>query len=364
MNEADDEVLNNNEATTTIRIEQPSLPVVTDLAATEDNGTVTLTWSEPMFSIEEIVDDMEAYEDFAIDNIGDYTIVDADYTETYSINGYPFPSEYCPKAWQVWVPTEIGLTSETWLPYEGSKCLIAFSTVEGAANDWLISPEVAGGTEFSFWAAIPTTQYGSEQFEVLYSTTNNDINSFQLITQESKGTTDWEQYSYTLPNDAKYFAIRYTSVDIFALLIDNISYTIGNGSTDLVVEGYNVFCNGEKINDTNITETTFTYEASHLDSGSFNVTVLYNEGESLFSNTVIVDEVSIDDLNELGINIYGQDNYIKIENVSGRTVNVYTIEGKVVCKMKSTDSDIMIPAHEGVYIVEVDKSVVSKVVVR
>ena len=365
MTGAEDEVSNNNEATTTIRIEQPSLPVVTDLAATEENGTVTLTWSEPMFSTEEIVDDMEAYESFAIDNIGDYTLVDADYTETYSVNGYVVPSEYTPKAWQVWAPAEIGLTSESWLPYEGNKCLIAFSTVSGAANDWLISPEVAGGTEFSFWAAIPTTQYGSENFEVLYSTSNTDINSFQLIAQESKGTTNWEQYSYTLPNDAKYFAIRYTSVDIFALLIDNISYTVGNASTDMAVEGYNVFCNGNKINDTDVTEATYSYTVEESGNYMFNVTVIYNEGESQLSNTVTVEAIlSIDDLNKLGINIYGQDNNIKIENVSGRTVNVYTIEGKVVCKMKSNDSDILIPAHTGVYIVEIDNSVVSKVIVR
>lgn len=240
---------------------------------------------------------------------------------------------------------------------------MAFSTISGAADDWLISPEIESGTELSFWAAIPTTQYGSEKFEVLYSTTDNNVNSFQLIAQKSKSTTDWEQYSYTLPNDAKYFAIRYTSVNIYALLIDDISYTKSDSEVNLVVEGYNVFCNGNKINNADITETTYTYNINTTDNYSFNVTVLYNEGESLFSNTAIIGEVSIDDLNELGINIYGQDNYIKIENVSGRSVNVYSIDGKVVCKMKSTDSDIMIPAHAGVYIVEVDKNIVRKVVV-
>lgn len=365
MNDAEDEVANNNESVASIVIGQPRLPVVTDLAATDENGTVSLTWSAPELAAEAFVDGMEDYESFAIDNIGEYTNVDVDMDENYIINGCDFPMQSGPKAWQVWAPSEIGLTEATWLPYEGDKCLIAFSTISGPANDWLISPEITGGTELSFWAAIPTDQYGEEQFEVLYSTTDTDINSFQLLSQEAKGTTEWEQFSYVLPNNAKFFAIRYISNDIFALLIDNLSYTSGNGTVDLVLEGYNVYCNGKKVNENGVTETTYEYNVEKTDTYSFNVTVVYNEGESLLSNTVTIESVvGIEDLNKLGINIYGQDNYIKIENVAGRTVNVYSIEGKTVCNVKSTDSNIMIPAHAGVYIVEVDNSMVCKVLVR
>lgn len=360
-----DNVMENNEASSKITISQPHLRVVTDLEATENGGNVTLTWSEPTLTAGPIVDDMEDYESFIVENIGDYTIVDADNTETYGIEGADnMPLANGPKAWQVWAPTELGITTDTWQAHESEKCLIAFSTVTGAANDWLISPEVMGGTEFSFWAAIPTNMYGAETFEVLYSTTNTDINSFQLLSQETKNNTEWQEYVYALPNDAKYFAIRYTSVDIFALLIDDISYTDPNGSIELSIEGYNIYCDGQKINDNSVTETSYNHQISLNKESSYNVTVVYNEGESLFSNTVYVGTDGIVDINDLGVYVYGQKDYIKIENVSGRMLSVYTTDGKIVCNMKATDSNILIPANLGAYIVRIDNIATYKVIVR
>ncbi|MBO5957134.1 MAG: choice-of-anchor J domain-containing protein [Bacteroidales bacterium] len=365
MNDATDLVEKNNEATSKFTVTQPRLRVVTDLVAKKsDDNNATLTWSAPALAPEAIVDDIEQYESFIIDNIGNFTVVDADLTETYIIDGVNIPSGGEPKAWQVWAPAELGISTETWLPYDGNKCLIAFSTISGAANDWLISPEVAGGTDFSFWAAIPTTEYGAEKFEILYSTTNTDIESFQLLTQETKNTEAWQQYEYTLPNDAKYFAIRYISVDIFALLIDDITYSNVSGNVELEVLGYNIFKDGQKINDSYVTETTFETPLSADSDNKFNVTVVYNEGESLFSNTAYVGEVSIEDMNSNDVKVYGQDNYIRIENVANKMVSVYSIDGRVVCNMKAVDDNIMIPANLGVYIVKIDNAAVCKVLVR
>ncbi len=360
---ATDEVAANNEATAKMMVSQPYLRVVTDLAGTENEGTVTLTWSEPTLSPDPVVDNMEAYESFAIDGIGKYTIVDDDEKETYGIDGADFELANGPKAWQVWAPNEIGVTAATWAPYEGEKCLVAFSTVEGAASDWLISPEIIGGTELSFWAAIPTDQYGAETFEILYSTTDNNIESFELYTQEAKGVIGWQQYSYILPNNAKYFAIRYTSVDIFALLIDNLSYVDASTTVDLVLTGYNVYCNGEKVNETALSETTFDYVTKQGEEMAFNVTVLYDEGESLKSNTLNW-VAGLDDVKSIGAKVYGQAKSIKVENVAGRMVSVYTTDGKLVGSVKATDSDVVIPVDRGVYVVKVDNSAVNKVQVR
>lgn len=350
-------------------LENDIMRVVTDLEGTVNENVVTLTWSEVTTGPVPTVDDMESYESFIIDNIGEYTVVDGDNAETYGIEGtYEYPFLYEPKAWQVWAPAEFDITAEAWAPYEGDKCLIAFSTATDAANDWLISPEVMGGTELSFWVSIPTKQYGAEKFEVLYSSTDTEIESFTLISQEAKSTEGWEQYKYTLPEDAKYFAIRYISTDIFALLIDNLSYVDPSAEiSNLTILGYNIYCNGQKVNNDVVTETTYNYEFdADQTTLSFNVTVVYSEGESTFSNTVTIttDNVGIDDINSLGINIYGQNNYIKIENVAGRMVNVYTIDGKAVYNAKATDNDILIPANLGVYIVNIDNKASCKVFVR
>ena len=369
MTGATDEVTDNNEATAEITIKQPYLRVVTDLEGSETGNVVTLTWNEPVLAAEPTVDDIESYESWIVDNIGNYTTVDVDNTDTYGITGYgnqPLAGD--PKAWQVWAPAELDITIESWWAYEGEKCLVAFSPLTGHADDWLISPEVMGGTEFSFWASIPTNQYGAEKFEVLYSTTDTNTESFQLIAQESKNTVNWQQYTYTLPEDAKYFAIRYISTDVFALLIDNISYVDPSNysnTSDLTILGYNIYCDGQKVNDAVVTETTYNYEFPEAcTSYSLNVTVVYNEGESLFSNTVTAGSLGIEDFNSLGINIYGQDNYIKIENVAGRIVNVYTIDGKVVYRAKAVESNILIPANLGVYIVNIDNQASCKVFVR
>ena len=360
-----DEVEANNEATARLAVKQPELPVVTDLTGTGES-TVVLTWSAPMIAAETIVDDMEKYESWIIDNIGDYTVVDADNFGTYGIQGYDWLNVNGPKAWQVWTPSELGISTETWLPYSGDKCLAAFACWDGAASDWLISPEIAGGTEMSFYANIPTVDYGPETFEILYSTTDTDINSFQLLSSESKGTEGWEQFTYTLPNDAKYFAICYTSYDIFALLIDDLSYVPAARAAraeDLEILGYNVYANGEKLNDELVTETTYS-QGLDCTEYNFNVTVVYNEGESLFSNTFVITGVGIEDLNSIGVNVYGQDDFIRIENVAGRMVSIYTVDGRVVYNAKATDNDILIPANLGVYIVNIDNTASCKVFVR
>ena len=366
MTGATDEVAANNEATANVNVVQPRLRVVTDLDGEYDDNRLTLTWSAPVLSAEASVDDMEDYESFIIDKIGYYTIVDADNTETYGVNGVNVPVPNGPKAWQVWAPAELGLTATEWLAHSGDKCLVAFSTVSGAANDWLISPEVVGGTELSFYAAIPTNQYGAESFEVLYSTTDTNIASFQLLEKETKGTLEWEEFVYTLPNDAKYFAIRYTSTDIFALLIDDISFVDASSSSDLTILGYNVYRDGSKLNDEVVTETQFSYVPEVCGGISkINVTVVYNEGESLYSNTFVYDGgVGIEDINGLGVNVYGQDDFIKIENVAGRVVRVFAIDGRVICNIKSTDDNILIPAEVGAYIVNIDNIASCKVVVR
>lgn len=367
MTGATDEVEANNEATAKLNVKQPELPVVIDLTG-EGESTVTLTWSAPIVSAEAIVDDMEKYESFIIDNIGDYINVDGDQAETYLINGSDFPQQGGTKAWQVWAPSEASITADLWQPYSGSKCLVAWSTVTGSgpADDWLISPEIVGGTDMSFYAGVPTTQYGPETFEVLYSTTGTDISTFQLLEQSSKATEGWEQFTYSIPAGAKHFAIRYTSTDVFALLIDDLSYVPAARAAraeDLEILGYNVYANGEKLNDELVTETTYSQGLDCIEY-NFNVTVVYNEGESLFSNTFVITGVGIEDLNSIGVNVYGQDDFIKIENVAGRMVRVFTVDGRVVYNAKATDNDILIPANLGVYIVNIDNTASCKVFVR
>ena len=65
------------------------IPQVTDLQATADGNRVNLSWSEPTVqnSVNAVIDDMESYTPFAISGIGNYTLIDNDNTDTYTVQG-------------------------------------------------------------------------------------------------------------------------------------------------------------------------------------------------------------------------------------------------------------------------------------
>lgn len=366
---ATDEYPDDNVKSLTLHVSQPDLPVITDLTGTCDASlqNVTLTWSEPLLVPETTVDDMESYEGFILEQIGEYVLIDGDGLGTYGLSGATFPNAYSPMAFMVWSPAEANIGASNLLPYSGSKCLISFASEpdgSGAGNDdWLISPAIVGGTELSFYAAIADPDY-PESFEVLYSTTTQDRDAFTVLSAEMKTTQSWEQFIYTLPADAKYFAIHYNAIDAFALMIDDLSYVKASSNVDITFIGYNVYLNGSKLTETPIAETTYNYTsetpASEL---SFNVTVVYDEGESLMSNTKTFTS-GVTDVKSLGMKAYGVDGAIKIENVEGHMVSIYTTEGKLLRSLKATDNSINVPVNRGVYVVKVDEKASAKVQVK
>lgn len=363
---ASDEMPGNDVASMDVTVKQPKLRVITDLTGTADSDlkNVELKWSEPVLTPESTVDDFESYESFALEGYGEYTLVDGDGAKTYGIQGVSFPNSESEMSFMVWSPAEGGVTSDIWMPHSGNKCLVSFATITGANDDYLISPEITGGSEVSFYATIPTTQYGPELFEVLYSTTTKDVDAFTLLKSESIEETGWTLYTYEMPANAKYFAIHYISQDVFALLIDDLSYVEANSNVDLVIMGYNVYCDGNLVTESPVTGTSYNYQSDAAASSlSFNVTVVYDEGESLKSNTVSFTS-GLQDVKSLDAKVYGQTQSIKAENVAGRTVSIFATDGKLVNSVKATDNDVVIPASRGIYVVKVDNTAVSKVQVK
>ncbi|MDX9705805.1 MAG: T9SS C-terminal target domain-containing protein, partial [Weeksellaceae bacterium] len=51
-------------------------------------------------------DDFESYEDFLIDGIGDWIMIDVDGSGTYTGGGGEFPNQFDPKAFMVFNPFE------------------------------------------------------------------------------------------------------------------------------------------------------------------------------------------------------------------------------------------------------------------
>lgn len=357
----EDQDPNDNTASATVLVTQPLLPVITDLTGTADAAlqNINLTWTEPEILPLATLDDIESYEPFATEALGEYVLIDGDGLEkTYTITNTSFPHAGEAMSFIVWTPSEIGLTTQNFMPYSGDKCLVSFASVPSSGqgnDDWLISPEIVGGTELSFFAMSADTSY-PEEFEVLYSTTTQDRGAFVVLSTETEETGSWTKFTYTLPSDAKYFAIRNIGYDKFALLIDDLSYVKASTST-ITLMGYNVYLNGTCITESPIAETSYNYTSdSPASELTFNVTAVYDEGESLMSNTMTFSSVSanISGTKIPDVKVYGVKGAIRIESSEEHAISIYSIDGRLLHLLESVDSHIDIPANPGIYVVNVD----------
>lgn len=93
---------------------------------------------------------------------------------------------------------------------------------------YLISPELATSTktiDVSFWYKNGATY--TETFNVGYSTTDSDKESFTWLDEDITAPTSWTQFSQTFPAGVKYIAIKYTANNQYKLYIDDfyVEYT-------------------------------------------------------------------------------------------------------------------------------------------
>lgn len=368
--ELDEKASDNVSETKEVNIYTPPYPAITDLSCSQnmtDNViSATLTWSEPSLDYyKAITEDFENAPLFAIDGVDHWKFVDMDHQRTVAPK-YGVTFDYCfdPKAWQVIDPQRINMYGTDVAPYSGTRCLISMQsdgtlltgeTVEVCNDDWLISEEVAGGSEFAFWVMQPTNQYeGNEKFEVLYSTTDQETDSFKLIEEvELQDMATWHQYKYTLPADAKYFAIRHT-LSFFGLWLDEITYHPVRKVQTLKISAYNIYRDGIKIGESDT--TTYTDENLEDETYTYVVSTQFNLGESGPSNEIeiIVNHSSITDVDNQTANIGSRNQCITINNASGLQISIYSVDGKMIYNGVATDS-ISIPVDSGVYLVNVGK---------
>ncbi len=328
-----DQQLANNEAQTYITIVEPALPAPTGLVVEKMAGSndLALSWTAPdtdgAMRVTEDFDDAAAFPEFSLGGItathhtgalGDWSLYDGNGSVCYSFTGFDVPNLGNPMAWMVFnsmsesFPVEVGSVYE---PHSGNQLLLSTCVSDGdpipATDHWLISPELMGNEqEISFFARVITPDYGYEAFEVLYSTTGDDIDSFVSLDVVSLDATDWTEYTFSLPEGTKYFAIRHTAQDVFGLMLDDISFERGASAP----VGYNIYVDGELVGGT--TDTAYDLPASGLAGGqhSFAVTAVYDGGKESAPAVAVIDLTS--GINEI--------------TLDGKPVDVYTIDGRLV----------------------------------
>ncbi len=127
-------------------------------------------------------------------------------------------------------------------------------------DDWAISPELSGNAQtVSFYARSFQSIY-PENIEVLYSTGSTDPKDFSIAKPNTQVPGEWTLFEASLPEGAKHFAIRSCGSYNFMLMVDDVAYEAKALGEKYTIAGYNVYRNGERINDSLITST------AHLDT--------------------------------------------------------------------------------------------------
>ena len=359
----------NNSVATTVWLVAPMLPYVTDLAATSGNGAAYLTWGEATtYPHEETLSDgAESYEAFAISDAGEWQFIDEDGGPTMpgisvgnSILTWPNAGEK--QAFIVFNPSQAGDGSfdmtQLIAPRTGQQCFICFAA-RGGNDDWMVSPQLSGRAQTISFYAKAAYPYETEQFEVWASSTSSDLSAFSCV---SGGTpvgvssyTDWARYEYPLPEGTRFFAIRCVSDEQTGLMIDDVTYSPAYSS--LQFWGYNVYRDGEKITPDPVGDNAYTDSGmAEGEEHSYNVTSVYKEGESIFSNRVSV-TIQGKAAGLAGVNadaahirIAPVQGGVQIDGAAGATLCVYAADGRLLYQTTGTGAD-RLPLASGTYVV-------------
>lgn len=341
-------------------------PIVTDLKASygEDKEAVELTWTEPILTLG--LEDFESMTSFSYDEkLGDWTNIDGDGCSTWIFESWTYPDNGLPKGFQVFDFSQVSVSDPIFEAYSGDKYLMAISPDDmvTAADDWLISPEINGGSVVSFQFAIINQIYSPEHIEILYSSTTPEREEFKLVEKFSKSTLGWEVVTSQLPEDAKYFAIHYVSTNTFGIMIDDIRYSpIGQ---DAQIIGYNIYRDGKMIAE-KVTSTNYTDTEVELKDYRYNVTaVVSKDGEEIeypMSNNAYANLLSVDGLTSGG-NVYVANGAIVISGFDTESYGVYSANGICIALGKTESEVVCVEVEPGVYVVKVGE-VIQKLIVK
>lgn len=317
-----------------------------NLTYKENGGKVTLNWEAPATHNEQVTEDFESYAPWLTSGFGDWITVANDNAIAGSIfEDFQMPHEHEKYAFMV---TNFEPEYKSGSYYPGHSGYSYLSSIYGVTSDlsqhaatdhWLISPDLSGNAQtVSFYAMKhdASEKAYNERVAVLYSTTDNKIESFvQTGATVTISGSDWQLVSANIPEGSRYFAIESKNEPGSCnwLTIDDISFERGTG----VVKYYNIYRNGELIGtakdatsfiDSNLKEGTYTYQ----------VTVVYVNGNESAPISVTL-QVSTTGINEI--------------TTDQKDLQIYDITGKLIKNKKRLEG-----LTKGIYIIQGRKVVV------
>lgn len=354
----DADLQNNTSGNALAEIALSGLPSVTSLSAKGSPHSVALSWAAPDLSApasEYVFEDFESYESWATDGIGDWRFIDGDkgYLGGFanmSLPGIP------PRSQQSWfIVDNEGFDPTQFYAHSGGKYLgqmYVYSSEESYipvdCDDWAIFPELDGNEQtVSFWARSLTSD-ARDQFEVLVSSTGSDRADFTKIDAVDEAPASWKRYDYELPEGTRYIAIRCTSPYGFMLLIDDVSFIRSVSPESLELIGYNIYCDGQKLNAEPVSETVYEAAATDDASHDYAVTALYTLGESRAAG--ISSSNGLSEMRATRLQVSAGTGLITVRGADGLDISVFTPDGLRVARTAgSSVTDIRV--QPGMYIV-------------
>lgn len=333
-----------------------------------DSGKINLSWEAPAVDSGNFnCESLESWDYSA--SLGLFTNLDLDKERTIGFNIASFPGMNAAKAWQVWDYLESGF-GEIYMGHDlSTRSLIAFSPFDPTkqADDWLISPEVKGGTELLFFVRPLSYAYGREKIEI-YTSSTGDIpedftlaQTFQTAEMEPNLTPYWENVKLTLPAEARYFAIRYVSHDIFGLQLDDISYTPAQADASQLT--YSVIRDGQVIA-SGVSETSYTDD--YNGSATYYVAAEKSYGglHPLSNRAEVAEWSALPDIVAAGVSVSTAPGRIIIDiPADGIKAMVTAPDGKMIFSGNLPSGQTVIPVNPGIYLLGISDGYTRKLLV-
>lgn len=348
---------NNMSDTIAVLIDQNAYPSVSDIKAfwnDDERRSVALTWADPDFNMAETVEYTEGFEYFPPfepdPQMAGWTVFDYDGAPTYGIDGHDF-------GWAGERMAFIAIDSEDFTGNVkakfGSQFLMSMDAMGRQTDDWLFSPLLSGKSQVvSFWVRSLSSTYGTETFQLLGSLGGTEPYEFEVLRQVERLPATWTKYTCRLKEGTRHFAIRNISQEAHGLLVDEITFVPGrHPAENYDILGYNVFRDGEKLNENILTDLHYTdNDLPEVGNPSYAVSVVYDRGESpvsIYIEPVASGLTSVEDLGAEALSVNGG---ILINSPVSSDFMIHNIEGICVYQGNVTDS-VTVPLREGLYIV-------------
>ena len=373
---ADENPADNTSAEVTAEVLKPSYPTVETLTGSYTDGVVALSWQEPDTSKArpyDVTETFETYDSWATTGIGDWTFIDRDKALIAGFADVEMPGipSFSQQSWWVFDNNNAEFGNGGFAAISGHKFIASMvsghnstDTTEAGFDqndDWAVSPELFGGAQTITVNARSYSMTDLETFEVLYSTGSTDPADFITVATVEEVPYEWQSFTFDLPDGARRFAIRNISYGKLMLMVDDVTFTPAGEAGAFTINGYNVYRDGVKINDSAIEECEYTDLDGNDGNHTYRVSVLYSVGESMPGNAYNpTSGIALSTNDGVTTTVRGTKGYITIStSAADAHVEIYTAAGR---KIYSGNAG-RVAAVAGIYIVRCGATI-AKVCVR